>query len=94
MNRDYNLMRMKRSGDDCNCETLTRDDVGDIGLTTKEMRSRIQEIADSHDPSPTLGLSEESKNRRQNQQIISFHKRIHQLIQHHKRSQSSEQHTL
>ena len=22
----------KRSGDDCNCETLTRGDVGDIGL--------------------------------------------------------------
>ena len=61
MNRDYNLMRMKRSGDDCNCETLTRDDVGDIGLTTKEMRSRIQGIADSHDSSPTLRLSEEIK---------------------------------
>ena len=61
MNRDYNLIRMKGSGDDCNCETLTRDDVGDIGLTTNEMRSRIQGIADSHDPSPTLRLSEEIK---------------------------------
>ena len=85
---------MKRSDDDCNCETLTRDDVGDIGLTTNEMRSRIQGIADSHDSSPTLRLSEESKNRRQNQPIISFHKRIHRLIQHRKRSQSSKQHTL
>ena len=64
MNRDYNLIRMKGSGDDCNCETLTRDDVGDIGLTTNEMRSRIQGIADSHDSSPTLRLSEEIKNRR------------------------------
>ena len=54
-------MRMKGSGDDCNCETLTRDDVGDIGLTTNEMRSRIQGIADSHDSSPTLRLSEEIK---------------------------------
>ena len=61
MNRDYNLIRMKGSGDDCNCETLTRDDVGDIGLTTNEMRSRIQGIADSHDSSPTLRLSEEIK---------------------------------
>ena len=52
---------MKRSGDDCNCETLTRDDVGDIGLTTNELGSRIQEIADSHDSSPTLRLSEENK---------------------------------
>ena len=51
---------MKRSGDDCNCETLTRDDVGDIGLTTNELGSRIQEIADSHDSSPTLRLSEEN----------------------------------
>ena len=51
---------MKRSGDDCNCETLTRGDVSDIGLTTKEMRSRIQGIADSHDSSPTLRLSEEN----------------------------------
>ena len=65
-----------------------------IEMTTKEMRSRIQGIADSHDSSPTLRLSEESKNRRQNQQIISFHKRIHRLIQHHKRSQSSKQHPL
>jgi len=61
LNRDYNLIRMKGSGDDCNCETLTRDDVGDIGLTTNEMRSRIQGIADSHDSSPTLRLSEEIK---------------------------------
>ena len=61
MNRDYNLNRMKGSGDDCNCETLTRDDVGDKGLTTNEMRSRIQGIADSHDSSPTLRLSEEIK---------------------------------
>ena len=65
-----------------------------IEMTTKEMRSRNQGIADSHDSSPTLRLSEESKNRRQNQQIISFHKRIHQLIQHRKRSQSSKRHTL
>ena len=65
-----------------------------IEMTTKEMKSRIQGIADSHDPSPTLRLSEESKNRRQNQQIISLHKRIHRLIQHRKRSQSSKQHTL
>ena len=85
---------MKRSGDDCNYETLTRDDVGDTGVRPNEMRSRNQRIADSHDSSPTLRLSEESKNRRQNQQIISFHKRIHRLIQHHKRSQSSKQHTL
>ena len=85
---------MERSGDDCNCDTLTRGDVSDIGVTTNEMRSRNQGIADSHDSSPTLRLSEESKNRRQNQQIISFHKRIHRLIQHHKRSQSSKRHTL
>ena len=65
-----------------------------IEMTTKEMKSRIQGIADSHDSSPTLRLSEESKNRRQNQQIISFHKRIHRLIQYRKRSQSSKQHTL
>ena len=87
-------MRMKGSGDDCNCETQTRGDVSDIGVRSNEMRSRIQGIADSHDPSPTLGLSEEIKRIKQNQQIISFHKRIHRLIQHHKRSQSSEQHAL
>ena len=85
---------MKRSGDDCNCETLTRDDVGDTGVRPNKLGLRIQGIADSHDSSPTLRLSEESKNRRQNQQIISFHKRIHRLNQHHKRSQSSEQHSL
>ena len=85
MNRDYNLMRMERSGDDCNCETLTRDDVSDIGVRPNEMRIRIQGIADSHDSSPTLRLSEESKRMRKNQQIISFYKRIHRLIQHHKR---------
>ena len=90
LNKINNLMRMKRSGDDCNCETLTRDDVGDIGLTTNELGSRIQEIADSHDSSPTLRLSEENKRMRQNQPIISFHKRIHRLIQHVKRSQSSK----
>ena len=94
MNRDYNLMRMERSGDDCNCETLTRDDVSDIGVRSNELGSKNQGIVDSHDSSPTLRLSEESKNRRQNQQIISFHKRIHRLIQYHKRSQSSKQHTL
>ena len=55
---------MKRSGDDCNCETLTRDDVGDTGVRPNEMRSRNQRIADSHDSSPTLRLSEESKNKR------------------------------
>ena len=90
MNRDYNLMRMERSGDDCNCETLTRDDVSDIGVRSNELGSRNQGIIDSHDSSPTLRLSEESKNRRQNQQIISFHRRIHGLIQHRKRSQSSQ----
>ena len=88
------MMRMERSGDDCNCETLTRDDVGDTGVRPNELGLRIQGIADSHDPSPTLRLSEEIKRIKQNQQIISFHKRIHRLIQHHKRSQSSEQHAL
>ena len=87
-------MRMESSGDDCNCETLTRGDASDTGVRPNEMRSRIQRIADSHDSSPTLRVSEESKNRRQNQQINSFHKRIHRLIQHHERSQSSKQHTL
>ena len=29
---ELDLMRMERSGDDCNCETLTRGDVSDIGL--------------------------------------------------------------
>ena len=87
-------MRMERSGDDCNCDTLTRDDVSDIGVRSNEMRSRNQGIIDSHDSSPTLRLSEEIKRIKQNQQIISFHKRIHRLIQHHKRSQSSEQHPL
>ena len=87
-------MRMKRSGDDCNCDTLTRGDVSDIGVRPNEMRLRIQGIADSHDSSPTLRLSEEIKRIKQNQPIISFHKRIHRLIQHHKRSQSSKQHTL
>ena len=91
---ELDLMRMKRSDDDCNCDTLTRGDAIDIGVRPNEMRSRNQGIADSHDSSPTLRLSEESKNRRQNQPIISFHKRIHRLIQHHKRSQSSKQHTL
>ena len=91
LNRDCFLMRRKRSSQDGHSifpvESI-------IEMTTKEMRSRIQGIADSHDSSPTLRLSEESKNRRQNQQIISFHKRIHRLIQHHKRSQPSKQHTL
>ena len=87
-------MRMERSGDDCNCETLTRDDVSVIGVRSNELGSRNQGIIDSHDSSPTLGLSEEIKRIRQNQQIISFYKRIHRLIQHRKRSQSSEQHTL
>ena len=64
----------KRSGDDCNCDTLTRGDVGDTGVRPNELGSRIQGIADSHDFSPTLRLSEESENKRQNQQIISFHK--------------------
>ena len=85
---------MKRSGDDCNCETLMRGDECDTGVTTNELGSRNQGIIDSHDSSPTLRLSEESKNRRQNQPIISFHKRIHRLIQHRKKSQSSKQHTL
>ena len=52
---------MKRSGYDCNCETLTRDDVGDIGVRPNELGLRIQGIADSHDSSPTLRLSEEIK---------------------------------
>ena len=85
---------MERSGDDCNYETQMRGDANDIGVRPNELGLRIQGIADSHDPSPTLRLSEESKKRRQNQQIISFHKRIHRLIQHRKRSQSSEQHSL
>ena len=29
---ELDLMRMERSGDDCNCDTLTRDDASDIGL--------------------------------------------------------------
>ena len=58
---ELDLMRMKRSGDDCNCETLTRDDANDIGVRSNELRSRIQEIADSHDSSPTLRLSEENR---------------------------------
>ena len=91
---ELDLMRMKRSCDDCNCETLTRDDVSDIGVRPNELGSRIQGIADSHDSSPTLRLSEEIKRMRQNQPIISFHKRIHRLIPHHKSSQSSKQHTL
>ena len=66
------MMRMERSGDDCNCETLTRDDVSDIGVRPNEMRSRIQGIADSHDSSPTLRLSEEIK-RIDDRIIISFH---------------------
>jgi len=85
---------MERSGDDCNCETLTRDDANDIGVRSNELGSRNQGIIDSHDSSPTLRLSEESKNRPQNQQIISFHKRIHRLIPHRKSSQSSKQHSL
>ena len=52
---------MKRSGDDCNCETLTRGDVSDTGVRPKELGLRIQGIADSHDSSPTLRLSEEIK---------------------------------
>ena len=42
LNRDYNLMRMKGSGYDCNCETLTRDDVSDIGVRPNELGLRIQ----------------------------------------------------
>ena len=61
MNRDYNLMRMERNGDDCNCETLTRDDANDIGVRSNELGSRNQGIIDSHDSSSTLRLSEESK---------------------------------
>ena len=85
---------MERSDDDCNCETLTRGDVSDTGVRPNELGSRNQGIIDSHDPSPTLRLSEEIKRIKQNQQIISFHKRMHRLIQHRKRSQSSEQHSL
>ena len=59
MNKINNMMRMKRSGDDCNCETQTRGDVSDIGVRSDEMRSRIQGIIDSHDSSSTLRLSEE-----------------------------------
>ena len=51
---------MKRSGDDCNCETLTRGDAIDIGLRPNELGLRIQGMADSHDSSPTLRLSEEN----------------------------------
>ena len=94
MNRDYNLMRMKGSGDDCNCETQTRDDVGDTGVRPNELGLKIQGIADSHDSSPTLRLLLEIKRIKQNQPIISFHKQINRLIQHHKRSQSSKQHPL
>ena len=32
LNKINNLMRMKRSGDDCNCETQMRGDVSDTGL--------------------------------------------------------------
>ena len=81
---------MKRSDDDCNCDTLTRGDVSDTGVRPNELGLRIQGIIDSHDPSPTLRLLLEIKRIKQNQQIISFHKRIHRLIQHHKRSQSSK----
>ena len=52
---------MKRSGDDCNCETLARGDVGDTGVRPNELGLRIQGIADSHDSSSTLRLSEEIK---------------------------------
>ena len=45
------MMRMERSGDDCNCETLTRGDVSDTGVRPNELGLRIQGIADSHDPS-------------------------------------------
>ena len=55
---------MKRSGDDCNCETQMRGDVSDIGVRSNELGSRNQGIIDSHDSSPTLRLSEESKNKR------------------------------
>ena len=85
---------MKRSGDDCNCETLMRGDECDTGVTTNELGSRNQGIIDSHDSSSTLRLLLEIKIIKQNQQIISFHKRIHRLIQHRKRSQSSKQHIL
>ena len=44
-------MRMERSGDDCNCETLTRDDANDIGVRSNELGSRNQGIIDSHDSS-------------------------------------------
>ena len=57
-------MRMKGSGDDCNCETQTRGDVSDTGVRPNELGSRNQGIIDSHDSSPTLRLSEESKNKR------------------------------
>ena len=52
---------MKRSGYDCNCETLTRDDVGDTGVRPNELGLRIQGNADSHDSSPTLRLLQENK---------------------------------
>ena len=85
---------MERSGDDCNCETLTRGDESDIGVRPNELGSRNQGIIDSHDSSPTLRLLLEIKIIKQNQQINSFHKRIHRLIQHRNKSQSSKQHTL
>ena len=58
-------MRMERSGDDCNCETLTRGDVCDIGVRPNEMRSRNQGIADSHDfLSHTQVIGGDQENRR------------------------------
>ena len=52
---------MKRSGDDCNCETLMRGDECDTGVTTNELGSRNQGIIDSHDSSSTLRLLLEIK---------------------------------
>ena len=47
---------MKRSSQDGHSISLVE---SIIEMTTNEMRSRIQGIADSHDSSPTLRLSEE-----------------------------------
>ena len=49
---------MKRSSQDGHSISLVE---SIIEMTTNEMRSRIQGIADSHDSSPTLRLSEENK---------------------------------
>ena len=56
----------KRSGDDYNCETLKRGNVGDTGLILNELGSGIQGNTDLHDPSSTLRLLQEIKRMRWN----------------------------